>query len=310
MDDIKWFAGFLIILGVLWLGTRGKGVERQTERATTTPAVSRTLPREAPPRNGGARNAPLYPPAGTIISESVLPDTLLDSNVSPLRGQLSVSSIQRSGPAEKEYVVIQASAKNQGDVELTGLVLGSGVSLNAHAIGRGWSFVTLGSMGEGEIIYLRPGARAYVGSGRAPLGHTTGSPNSGAFQLNLCSGYFEQGLTFYPSLPLQCPRPIDDPLPLPPNELSDACYDYLKRVKRCTVPSSVPENLKMDGSCQAHVFNRINYNQCYANYKDLPTFFTGEWRIYLGRTSELWHDRHDLVELVDREGRLIDSRSY
>ncbi|KKW11401.1 MAG: hypothetical protein UY50_C0014G0020, partial [Parcubacteria group bacterium GW2011_GWA2_49_9] len=80
---------------------------------------------------------------------------------------------------------------------------------------------------------------------------------------------------------------------------------------RCTAPSpKVPTNLVSDGNCQAHLFNRINYNQCVTDNKDRAGFFRNEWRIYLGRSSKLWRDKTELVELVDDAGRLIDSRRY
>ena len=176
-------------------------------------------------------------------------------------------------------------------------------------LGRGWTLYFPGTAGGTEVISLRPGGRAYLLSGRSPLGAMP-FPNQGSFQLNRCTGYFEQGLDFYPRLPLACPQAADDPLPLPPNELSDDCYDYLRTLKRCVVPSFIPEKLRTDGSCQAHVFSKINYNQCITYYKDGPSFYSGEWRVYLGRTTKLWRDRREIVELLDSDGKLIDSQDY
>jgi hypothetical protein len=47
-----------------------------------------------------------------------------------------------------------------------------------------------------------------------------------------------------------------------------------------------------------------------AYHKDEPGFYRGEWRLYLGRDTELWRDTKEMVELRDKEGRLIDTRAY
>jgi hypothetical protein len=122
--------------------------------------------------------------------------------------------------------------------------------------------------------------------------------------------YFAQALSFTPSLPRECPLPLEEPLPSPPNHLSDACLDYLATIPRCTVPGALPMRLQNDGSCQAHAMNKINYNACVALHKNEPGFYRNEWRIFLGRTSPLWKSRREVVELRDADGKLIHSYGY
>ncbi|MDO8620091.1 MAG: hypothetical protein Q7R64_01955 [bacterium] len=305
MDDTKWFIGFLLIFGIIWLSGKSTATRRASEHASSTPQAQ-VVPAKPSSQAKPKKAESLRVPASTVISESELPGGVLPE-VSPLRGKLTISTVNR-GVVEKEYVIIRASTKNTSDINITGLTLRSGVSLNGQTIGKGWSMFYPTNEGTGDPILLRPGGRVYLLSGHSPLGQAV--PLRGGFQLNLCTGYMEQGRTFYPSLPRECPRPKDGPLPLPPNQLSDDCYDYLGKVPRCVVLSSVPKNLESDGSCRAYLFNRINYNQCVTDYKNAPNFFKGEWRVYFGRSTRLWRDKREIVELVDVDGKLIDSRRY
>ena len=308
MDDIKWFIGFLVIMGAMWVFGANKSPERGTRTATTTPQT-RTL--SSPSKSTVKQNVSEKRtagetmqglPRGYIISETILPQPL-DPNMSFLRGRLQIVSVRKNTRPSQEYVVLQASPKNKYDVAITGLTLKSKVTFLGEEIPKAWKLPFPANEGSGEIVTLRPGEKAYIISGH--------SPNGQSFQLNKCTGYFEQGMNFVPSLPLRCPRPVDDPLPLPPNTLSDACYDYLKTLGRCKVPpSSVPTKLRADGSCQAHIFSKISYNQCVTYYKNDRGFFQGEWRIYLGRNTRLWKDKREIIELLDENGRTIDRKSF
>lgn len=298
MDDIKWFAGFLLIIGIIWLSGKAAAPSQPGKSATTTPKTQVMKKKVRAPQ----APAVVAPVSGRTTEPQV--QQMLPPHISPLRGKLSIGAVRR-GSVDQEYVIIQASKRNTSDIDITGLTIRSAIGLIGHTIGNGWLVYFPNTLGDGEPILLRPGARAYLISGRPPNG--VALPKFGGFQLNLCTGFLEQNLNFYPSLPLQCPNPKDGPLPA---DISDDCYDYLARLRRCTVPKSVPTYLESDGSCRAYAFNKINYGQCVADYRNHPNFFRGEWRIYFRRTSKLWRDRKEVVELLDREGKLIDARSY
>lgn len=315
MDDIRWFIGFLVIIAVMWLTGASLSSKRPaTQTATSTPqarTVSKAPPAsKATTKSSGTsqrpaaqskppqQNGSLGLPQGYVIYETTLPAPLAP-DTSYLRGKLFISSVRRSSKTSQEYVVVQASAKNTFNVPISGLTLKSKVTTLEGEIPKGWGLPFPTNQGEGDVVVLRPGEKAYIISGR--------SPNGQSFRLNTCTGYFERGMNFFPSLPLQCPRPIDEPRPSGPNTLSDTCLDYLKKLPRCQVPpSSVPVALRSDGSCQAFLFNKINYNQCVTNHRNDRTFFKGEWRLYLGRNSRLWKDKSEIIELLDENDRVID----
>ena len=298
---------FLVVMGALWFIGLSAGSGRPAKTATTTttarvvsppPAHSKSPTRQPAmgSRNVGETTSGL--PQGYVISETILPAPL-DPSVSYLSGKLFITSVRRDVRAGQEYVVVQASSKNTYDIPITGLMLKSKVTTLEGKIPKGWSFPSPTNQGEGEVVMLRPGERAYVISGR--------SPNGQSFQQNTCTGYFEQGMNFTPPLPLQCPRPIDEPRPTAPNTLSDTCLDYLKQLPRCQVPPfTVPTKLRADGNCQAFLFNKINYNQCVTNHRNERGFFKGEWHLYLNRNTRLWESKREIIELLDENGRVVD----
>lgn len=300
MDDLKWFAGLLIVMGVLWLGTRSKGVETPVENGGLIQNGETSNP-----SGDGFQGSVQTAPTGAVGGNTA-PQKPVDPKVSLLQGKLFINSVQPA-VVENEYMVIRASNENARNITITGLTVRSAVGLSGHKIGKGWGLYFPQTSGDGDPIVLPPGGVAVIASGRSPLGSI---PQNGGFQINQCSGFFEQGQNFYPSLSLNCPTLKEASFPKPPNTLSDDCIDYLNQINRCVVPTAVPDYLRNDGNCQAFLFNKVSYNQCVADNKDEPGFFTGEWRIYLGRSSKLWRDRHDTVELVDTEGKVIDTYSY
>ena len=53
-----------------------------------------------------------------------------------------------------------------------------------------------------------------------------------------------------------------------------------------------------------------DYNACVEEHKADPNFFSSAWRIYLGSETELWRKDFEIIKLVNRDGRILDSVSY
>lgn len=302
MEDFQWFIAFLVVVVMLWIG--GKT------------AVNRVIPTPLPAKAGVE---PAQKSAEVRLKEAEkelrrlqeeAAKALTERDASALKGKLRIVSVARADSPEKEYATIQASPRNNVPVTITGLSFRSGVSRLSYSISTAWVLPFLNATGEGDVVTLRPGERAYLISGRSPLALSTRKPNTTSFQLNKCTGYLERGLDFTPALPRDCPLASKEPLPTGGYELSDACTDYLARIPRCTVPGAVPANLSGDGGCQSYVATKVNYATCVENHKDDADFYRGEWHIYLGRSAPLWRSRNEIVELYDTEGKLIDSKQF
>lgn len=311
-SDIQWFLGLIAVIGIMaYMGWSARKGGSFFSPATSTIAVefnagSVELPTpETKEREIASQIKQSQEQVAKLQEE--LAKAQADANVSPLRGKLAITALNRgsgfgASAAQGEYARIQATRENTAPVLITGLEVRSAVTHIGTKIPKAWKLPFPGGVGEGESVALAPGAVAYLITGR--------SGNGMSFELNKCTGYFAQQTRFTPSLAGVCPHPLQEPLPQPPNQLSDACLDYLVTIPSCTVPSSIPVHLQGDGNCQAHVFRKISYNTCVSLHKNEPDFYRGDWRIYLGRDSRLWRDRRETIELLDQNGRLISSYSY
>src|SRR3989338_4254294 len=139
-------------------------------------------------------------------------------------------------------------------------------------------------------------------------GSTFGTPSP--YRSFVRIGYFSTFQTFFPPLPQNCP--------IPPDELktfygsgyiSDAaCIDYVDRLSRCQIALSPP--LGASGSCQGFLVKYLHYNGCVEAHKNDGDFEGNTWRIYLGRTTPMWRAKHELVKLLDVNGKTVDAFSY
>jgi hypothetical protein len=69
-----------------------------------------------------------------------------------------------------------------------------------------------------------------------------------------------------------------------------------------------PTNLSL--TCQNFLNTHLNYNGCLTYHQNDPDFAGTTWYIYLGLTQHLWRQTHEVVELLDPEGRTVDAFTY
>lgn len=222
------------------------------------------------------------------------------SSVRPDFATLKTRRAKETSPDE-EYLEIKADKKNKSPMKITGWKLKGKTGLDI-AIGKGASYIyaSVASQPQ-EDIYLKPGEKAIVITGKSPLGTS--------FKLNKCSGYFEQFHEFTPELNTECPLLRDEELP---SGLNDNCLDYIDRVSSCQTIVSIPYkySFKLSSSCQDFVTQNANYKTCLEKHKDDSDFYLPEWRIYLERSGELWKKKRETIILYDDKNNIIDSQSY
>ncbi|MDP2649100.1 MAG: hypothetical protein Q8P19_04365, partial [bacterium] len=66
----------------------------------------------------------------------------------------------------------------------------------------------------------------------------------------------------------------------------------------------------ISGTCRSFLANVLTYNGCVNVSKGGEVFASSSWRIFLNRTAELWSNSHDVIRLLDSEGRVVDVLSY
>ena len=197
---------------------------------------------------------------------------------------ISASEAQNTDP-QKEYITI----KNTGTQNIN---LGGGAIKNKNGI-----VAKIKNQQNGNPIILIPEDKALILTGNNTMGEN--------FKINKCSGYFNQFHQFAPSISTKCPSIKD--LPESKN-LDDACLEYLPKIKSCQMPTSLPTNLS--ANCQAFIQKHSSYQGCVTDHQNDKDFDKKEWRIFLGRTTEFWAKRNEIIQFVDSVGKIIGEKSY
>ncbi len=124
-------------------------------------------------------------------------------------------------------------------------------------------------------------------------------------RLNECVGYLPNQSQFNPSLPQNCPYVDWSEI----QTFSGACQNYILSLGSCQRPNfnsfSIPQN---DYACLNYLNTHFNYLSCFnAHYGD-SGFLSHEVRVWMGASPiDQFHDR---VELLDRNGLLVDLYTY
>jgi len=224
---------------------------------------------------------------------------------SPERGRARITEGNGASETEarREYIVLTASGENSAPIDMKGWSLQSAYTGIRAYIPLSATAFLMGVINDQENMLLYPGASAIVNSGSSPV--------ATSFRENICSGYLGQLQRFYPPLSNSCP-PASNALPFTPENLKvygDACFNFLQNVPPCTAPlTNIPADV--NPNCRAFAANVLSYNGCVATYGYRSTFNFDSWRLYLGSTAELWSNTHDIIRLLDGEGRTVDVLTY
>jgi hypothetical protein len=71
-----------------------------------------------------------------------------------------------------------------------------------------------------------------------------------------------------------------------------------------------PVNISYEeNTCTNLLSNYSNYSHCFAEHASDKNFLTGNWQLYLNQPHTLWQ-KSDTIELVDQNGKVVDSFSY
>ncbi|MEN9614268.1 MAG: hypothetical protein RLZZ347_575 [Candidatus Parcubacteria bacterium] len=206
-----------------------------------------------------------------------------------------------NGRPDEEYVTIKASGNNTKKISLAGWKLKSGVYGNGYDIeSQGVYLPYLGTVNVEQPIELAPGERAIIVTGRPPTGVS--------FKENLCTGYFEQHQDFRPPLSLNCPVIRDEHIPADPHGFNNYCLDVLDQIPQCQVYTQFTTQLTPE--CQRYIINYDNYTGCVNLHKNEPNFYSSTWRIFLKQDVGIWHNRREIIELVDPSGKIVDTVSF
>jgi len=213
---------------------------------------------------------------------------------------LSGSSSAKNTDPNKEYLTLTADTKNSSPIKISGLKLKSVASGQEAIIPKGFKTLTSTDFpGQPTDVYLDPGQKAILATTKSPVSHS--------FLLNSCSGYLGQFLNFVPSISGSCPLAKNE-VGLDGAKLNDECLNYIDTIRSCQRPTDIP--VKLNGICREFVNQNINYGACVNLHQQDVNFYKNEWRIYLGRTIDLWKTSREEINLLDENGNILSTLKY
>ncbi len=223
---------------------------------------------------------------------------------SPYRYEVRIEkSAAARAKVQEEYIRITAASDNTSPINITGWSLQSALTGVRVYIPRGAENFLMGAVNVQSGIQLAPGASAIAVSGQSPIGTS--------FRENICTGYLNQMQTFVPELKERCPVAAEV-MPLTAANLQtygDACVDFVKRIPSCESPIEM-FTPALSPMCQTYLANTLSYNGCVERTRYRSDFANTSWRIYLNASGELWRNTHDVIRLLDAEGRTVAAITY
>lgn len=127
------------------------------------------------------------------------------------------------------------------------------------------------------------------------------------FRVNKCAGYLDQYEWLEPSLDKDCPELDESEY----SHLKSACREFIDDLDRCEIPDySDNYEIGFDSECTNFLNDKFNYKQCYEDHKQEADFFGDEWRVFLGKSIDIFNNNSDTLILRDKSGLLVDKYSY
>ena len=202
---------------------------------------------------------------------------------------------------DEEYIKLKVNNLEGEKIHISDWKLRSAMTGVEVSLGNAVKLPYTSQINSSQAIFVSGGEEIIIVTGRSPIGFS--------FQINKCSGYLEQFQNFQPNLTKNCPEVGDENLPITgPNSFNDACLDYIDSISKCETPLNFPWD--MQSECRNYLVINTNHNACITNYKNNSDFYKLEWRLFLNRSDELWKNQREIIELLDGEGKLVDSYSY
>lgn len=216
-----------------------------------------------------------------LYTDIGLPFSLFRGDISIVGGQEAQAAFRERG-----ILVLAARKDNPIGITITGwkLVFGE----EKFEIGEGAPLPRFGAVNTTSPITLGPTDTAVLSLHEPPTGYS--------FRVNRCSGYFEQFQDFDPPLAKRCPRPNRAPL-------DPVCAPYLDRLPVCETILTAPEGIPL--RCTDPLRVASSYEGCVKEHSADYDFYTGEWRIFLGKSTAA--ESAGRVDLFDSGGALVDT---
>jgi hypothetical protein len=224
--------------------------------------------------------------------------------IGPLTKDLVIDGIAgaRESDPNSEYLRIapNPTPTHLGPWNVSGLILKSEVTGKQETIPEATLLPILGEVPELIKVAIGPKEAVILTTGESPIGTS--------FKTNMCSGYLGQFQDYTPLLRNECPSAIEEIDAAGLGE-DTSCVEFSKTMPRCRAfIGTVPKKLSTE--CKAFITRDLTYNKCVTKHKDNADFYKDEWRIFLGRNTEMWKNKNEIIKIIDRNGDVVDAVTY
>jgi hypothetical protein len=133
------------------------------------------------------------------------------------------------------------------------------------------------------------------------------SPGPFNLRLNKCIGYIGNSNKFTPPLPTNCP--YIDQSAISRMGFTGTCENYIYSLGSCQIPNLNNAPIPWtDYACRDYIENNFNYKACFNAHVSSADFLSNQWWVWMG--SNPLDQYHDVVDLFDKKGLLVDQYSY
>lgn len=224
------------------------------------------------------------------------------TQTSPVFGKIRIGNVSYRGSGNKpQYEKFSITNNSPDQIEVTGFRLVVNRSDFSFVVPTGANVLDPRSITAYDRISLARGGSVvfYVGK-RSPVGVN--------FQENTCGGYLSSLFESYDSLAGygNCSLPDRSEY----DRFSVACRTYLRSISSCRIPQLAYYQFADEPECRDFVIKNYNYQACVARARNTAGFYSGSWKVYLGRGEAVMDDLNDTIFLYDREGLLVDRYKY
>ncbi|MDE2001335.1 MAG: lamin tail domain-containing protein [Patescibacteria group bacterium] len=230
------------------------------------------------------------PTSGTQYQN--IPQLALPAHTS--QNPVRIDSVVQASAYYHPYIeVVLASNAGPGQkIDITGWTVKS--KNGSFTIPQAQAVYSFGGVA-GDIT-LQSGEYVHIYSGEATKGN---------FRLNKCMGYIEDQTPFTPSIPMTCPVPNRSQT----TAFTSECQDYVTSLRTCQNPSANPPVPMTDTAC-FEFLRKLNYVGCVDAHIGDSDFASNQWWAWIGSKENIFDPTHDDVQLINKQGTVVDEYTY
>ena len=290
---IRFFVILIIVVGIgLYIynsGVLGKGFSALNSFSfgtSTSPGPAPIYSSGAPSNSAGTTYVP-----PTSIPPSEIPSGFTASELSPYFHEIRFGGVSAGTYGQVSLYAYQS--QGTASIDVTGW----------EVKGNRGGFYIPQAVNLYDPLGLTPASNIWLKSGDVLDMYSTSAPVN--LRLNECIGYLPNRSQFNPQLPQNCPYIDRSQI----QSFTGACQNYIQSLGGCQEANlanpSIPIN---DDACRTYLVDNFNYRSCFESHQADSNFLSNQVWAWMG--SSPFDQYHDNIELVDRNGLLVDLYSY